>query len=106
MTEVTGVGRPERFPGRRGVPVGEVKKPCGSRRETQTRGNLTLLTAAENRQLGPMGYVTKMDIYRKSVYALTRAVVDAAPETWTWPLLEKRQQRLADRAVHVWRVDY
>ncbi len=54
-------------------------------------GNLTLLTAAENRQLGQVGYNTKMDVYRKSVYVLTRAVVDAAPEAWTLPILEKRQ---------------
>ncbi|MFN8556145.1 MAG: HNH endonuclease family protein [Dehalococcoidia bacterium] len=69
-------------------------------------GNLTLLESSANRQVGNLGYEEKVAAYRKSGYALTRAIPEMAPEEWTLPLLEKRQRQLADRAVRVWRADF
>ncbi len=69
-------------------------------------GNLTLLEAGLNREVGNASYAEKVLAYGRSRYALTRAVVEGAPEVWTPALLDARQRRLADRAVHVWRADF
>lgn len=69
-------------------------------------GNLTLLEASLNRQLGNAPYAEKAPVYQASRYALTQAIPEMAPEEWTLPLLERRQKLLAERAAHIWRVDF
>jgi len=69
-------------------------------------GNLTLLEPALNRQVGNAGYVPKLTAYAESSYALSRRIPEMAPEHWTLDLLDARQRRLADRAVHLWRADF
>ena len=69
-------------------------------------GNLTLLEPSLNRQVGNAPYLEKLATYERSGYALTRAILDLAPEEWTPALLDERQRRLASRAVHLWRIDY
>lgn len=69
-------------------------------------GNLTLLEAALNRRLGNAEYTEKVAGYEESRYALTRAIPTLAPVEWTLALLNKRQQHLAARAVHLWHVDF
>ena len=69
-------------------------------------GNLTLLERTLNREIGNAEYATKRVVYERSVYMLTRAIADLAPEEWTPALLDERQRRLAARAVQVWRVDF
>ena len=69
-------------------------------------GNLTLLEAGLNREVGNASYDDKVGVYRRSRYALTRTVVETAPQEWTPALLEKRQRELAARAVHIWRSDF
>ncbi len=69
-------------------------------------GNLALLAAGANREIGRRPYSEKLTAYRRSTYALTREIAELAPEEWTPALLEYRQQRLADRAVHIWRSDF
>jgi hypothetical protein len=69
-------------------------------------GNLTLLEPALNRQVGNAEYGEKVVAYGASTYALTRAIPELAPEEWTLALLDKRQQLLAARAVHLWRADF
>lgn len=68
-------------------------------------GNLTLLEAATNRRAANAGYCKKLEFYRQSHYEITRRIADLAPEEWTMALLERRQQEMARRAAHVWRVD-
>lgn len=68
-------------------------------------GNLTLLEASANRRAANALYRDKLDLYRQSGYEVTRRIPDLAPEEWTMALLERRQQELARRAAHVWRVD-
>lgn len=68
-------------------------------------GNLTLLEPSANRQAGNREYEEKLPFYKASSYALTRNIVDQAPDEWTMALLEDRQNRLAMRAAHLWRVD-
>ena len=69
-------------------------------------GNLTLLEAGLNREVGNASYAGKIGAYRKSRYALARAIPETAPEEWTLPILESRHRRLAEGAVHLWRSDF
>jgi hypothetical protein len=69
-------------------------------------GNLTLLEAATNRALADKAYPGKVPAYATSTYQITRHIAELAPEAWTPALLDKRQQEMAARATHVWRVDY
>ena len=69
-------------------------------------GNLTLLEPATNRRLGNAAYPEKVAAYARSGYALTRRILEIAPEHWTPALLDQRQRRLAERAVHLWRADF
>ena len=69
-------------------------------------GNATLLESAVNRNIGGAPYSDKRPAYEQSAYALTRQVAEMAPEEWTFVLMERRQQHLAQRAVQVWRSDF
>jgi hypothetical protein len=67
---------------------------------------LTLLEAALNRRVGNGEYAEKLSAYTQSTYRITRDVVEIAPEQWTLEILEARQRRLSERAVHIWRSDF
>ena len=69
-------------------------------------GNLTLLEAGLNREVANASYGEKVDAYRRSGYALSRDVLDVAPEEWTQARLDARQRRLAARAAHIWQADF
>ena len=69
-------------------------------------GNLTLLEASANREVGNADYTLKKVKYGTSIYSLTKAIPNSAPDEWTLALLEKRQHDLAGRAAHIWRVDF
>jgi hypothetical protein len=68
-------------------------------------GNLTLLEPAANRQVGSATCAAKLEAYGRSGYAVTRRIVELAPERWTPEILDERQRQLAARAVHLWRAD-
>ena len=69
-------------------------------------GNLTLLESSRGREIGSAPYARKRPAYERSGYTLTNRISAIAPEAWTLPLLETRQQELASRAVHIWRSDF
>ena len=69
-------------------------------------GNLILLESAANRRVGNDDYAGKLDAYRRSSYALARHIPEMAPEAWTPELVDERQRRLGERAVHLWRSDF
>ena len=69
-------------------------------------GNLTLLEASANRRVGNGDFPAKLDEYRRSGYVVTRAIAETAPVEWSLQLLDARQQRMAERAVHLWRSDF
>lgn len=69
-------------------------------------GNMTLLEGSINRKIGNFPYAEKVVAYGKSDYALTRQVAEIAPGAWTPEQLDKRQRRLAERAVQIWRSDF
>lgn len=66
-------------------------------------GNLIPLEANLNRQIGNQYYTDKQEIYQQSDYALARNIV---PEEWTPDTIAKRQESLAQRAVHIWKSDF
>lgn len=69
-------------------------------------GNLTLLTSSENKNISNATYDKKVETYQNSAYALTKKILEIAPGEWTPELVNKRQQQLAGRAVHLWRSDF
>jgi len=69
-------------------------------------GNLTLLESSANKEVGNATYDEKIDMYKSSAYALTTEIPKIAPEEWTPELMNKRQQQLASRAIHLWRSDF
>ena len=73
---------------------------------TYRLGNLTLLEAAANREIGNRPYVEKLDAYGGSKYVLTKRLPETAPERWTPDHISERQRAMADRAVHIWRSDF
>ena len=81
--------------------------PAGTQEAVVNRiGNLTLLEANLNRDVGNASYREKLDAYRRSRYALTKAVSEFAPQEWTPAIVDKRQRQLAARVVHLWRSDF
>lgn len=69
-------------------------------------GNLTLLESNRNREVGNKTFEEKLPAYAGSAYALARQLPEEAPEQWTPELVEARQRRMAERAVHLWRSDF
>lgn len=69
-------------------------------------GNLTLLEASLNREVGNSVLSGKRAAYARSGYALTLELANNAPELWTTAAIAQRQERLAGRAAHVWRADF
>jgi uncharacterized protein with ParB-like and HNH nuclease domain len=66
-------------------------------------GNLTPLETAVNRDIGQQRYAIKQPNYLKSTYSLTQQVT---AEEWTPDTIAARQERLAKRAVQIWKVDF
>jgi hypothetical protein len=69
-------------------------------------GNLTLLEATSNRQVGNQSYTEKLSAYQESTYRLSNSIASSYPEEWTPAALQGRQQWMAERAAHIWRIDY
>ena len=69
-------------------------------------GNLLPLEIARNRDVGNADFRTKLERYQSSQYRLPRQLAEFAPTEWSPELLDRWQARLADRAVHLWRVPY
>ncbi|MGC1305660.1 MAG: DUF262 domain-containing HNH endonuclease family protein [Phormidesmis sp.] len=66
-------------------------------------GNMTPLEPSLNSKIGIEPYEEKRKSYQKSVYQITQNV---QAEEWTMSSIVRRQERMAKRAVHIWRVDY
>ncbi|MEL7052816.1 MAG: DUF262 domain-containing HNH endonuclease family protein [Cyanobacteria bacterium J06588_5] len=66
-------------------------------------GNMTPLESSLNRKIGRESYDKKRQAYEQSVYSITK---DIQAEDWTMDSVVWRQERMAKRAVHIWRVNY
>ena len=69
-------------------------------------GNLTLLEPNLNRRIGNSSYSDKVDAYQRSRFAITRAIAETDVEEWTPDAIQRRQERLAKKAVHIWRAGF
>lgn len=69
-------------------------------------GNLTLLEASINREIGNADWPVKLARYQESQYDQTRAITNNPPEEWTPSAIEARQRDMAKKAVHIWRSDF
>ena len=69
-------------------------------------GNLTLLEASPNRDIGNQSYADKCPAYDRSSYRLSREISRMAPEQWTPELVKERQARLAKAAAQVWKSNF
>lgn len=66
-------------------------------------GNYTLLEANINRQLKNSTYDEKCQHYVNSKYAMTRNI---QTEEWTKETLSRRQDKMAQRALHLWKANF
>lgn len=66
-------------------------------------GNYVLLEGARNKDVGTLGYEAKRAVYRESHY---RLATDIATEAWGPEQINRRQEELAGRAVHLWKTDF
>ena len=72
---------------------------------TYRLGNLTLLTAAHNRDAGNAGYAAKRPVYQRSEFAITRRLADDY-DTWTPDKIRSRQAWMARQSTTIWRIDF
>lgn len=67
-------------------------------------GNMTLLSAVENREIGNDSFEDKKVLFANSPWQITRKICEA--DTWTRSAIEERQSWLADLAAERWRIDF
>jgi len=67
-------------------------------------GNMTLMEAGDNRDLGNSGYDQKRDVYRNSQFQITRGVAERYDE-WNEAKIEARQKSLAELAAAIWKIN-
>ena len=70
---------------------------------TYRLGNMTLLTAAANRDLGNSGYPRKRSVYQETRFAITRKLSEDF-DTWTVEKIRTHQGWMARQATGIWRI--
>lgn len=68
-------------------------------------GNMTPLESGKNPDLGNAGYERKRNVYEQSIFRITRAVAEHY-DVWDERKIDKRQERLANIAAGIWRIDF
>ena len=66
-------------------------------------GNMTLLEASPNKELGNAEYSDKRPVYEQSAIAMTKAIATEYAE-WNPEKIAARQQWMAKRATAIWRI--
>jgi hypothetical protein len=69
-------------------------------------GNLMLLEQSINRECQNGSFEDKKPQYERSSYAAANALGHSDQADWSPALLTLRQERMAQRAAHVWRSDF
>ena len=67
-------------------------------------GNLALMEPGKNRQAADALFEDKRGIYQSCRYATTKELANL--EEWSPTTLRQRQERMAELAVQIWRLDY
>ena len=65
-------------------------------------GNLAVLQAQKNSDIGNLSFSDKAKIYKKSSYLLTSQLGDLS--AWDTDAIERRQKVLAELAVKAWKI--
>lgn len=68
-------------------------------------GNMTLMEAAENRDLGNAGYPAKREVFQESTFAMTRKIAEDYAN-WNSDKIVSRQNWLARQITSLWRINY
>jgi hypothetical protein len=71
---------------------------------THRLGNLALLEAPKNRQAGQLAFPEKVPIYQSSNYRTTQRIAQSAE--WEPDSIRSRQDRMAEKAATIWRIDF
>ncbi len=66
-------------------------------------GNMTVLSASANRDIGNASYLDKRAVFEQSEFEITKRIA-AEHEEWTPERINSRQMWLANQAVAVWRL--
>jgi hypothetical protein len=90
---------PKRF--NRAWETGRRDFPGGADKYVYRLGNMTLIAARLNRDLGNADFATKKRLYAQDRLEITRKVLDA--EKWTHEEIKNRQNWLASLACKIWR---
>ena len=72
---------------------------------TYRLGNMTVLEAKDNRDLGHSGYDKKRLTYEKSCFAITKNLADQYDQ-WTMEKIRANQRWMAKQATAIWRVNF
>jgi hypothetical protein len=75
--------------------------PGGADKYVYRLGNMTLIAAKLNRDLGNADFATKKKVYAQDCLEITRKVLEA--ERWTHEEIKNRQNWLASLACRIWR---
>jgi hypothetical protein len=75
--------------------------PGGADKYVYRLGNMTLIAARLNRDLGNANFAAKKKVYAQDQLQITRKVIDA--EKWTHEEIKNRQNWLASLACKIWR---
>lgn len=67
-------------------------------------GNMTLLEAVKNRDLGNISFSEKKAIYKKSTVPMTCVIGNSDSEEWTERHIEQRQKNMASKAKGIWKI--
>ena len=68
-------------------------------------GNMSILEANLNREAGNDNYISKKDVYKKSVINITKDIAEQYDE-WDERRITERQQKFAKIATSIWRVAF
>lgn len=68
-------------------------------------GNMTLMSAGKNRELGNCDYPDKRDLYINSAFEITRRIAREYDE-WTPDKIDAHQAWMARQAKTIWRIDF
>ena len=71
---------------------------------THRLGNLALLEAPKNRHAGQLAFPEKVPIYQRSNYRTTQRIAQSAE--WEPDSIRSRQDRMAEKAAAIWRIDF
>ncbi len=67
-------------------------------------GNMTLLEAGKNRDLGNVSFSEKKAVYKKSTVPMTVEIGNSDLEEWTENCIDTRQKKMANEAKGIWKI--